>query len=199
MAARRLRPYRQGRLDGLCGYYALVNALRLLCPRLDEDACERVFCALVKARTRQTASPLAVIADGLSRRELLKLIGPWRRFAARGLGGRLTGEQLKVSEPTLGGIWCSLCEALDGQSAAIIGLDGAERHWTVAYAATERTLRVADSCGMRMILRAQCTVGRTSLRYQLRPSELLVVNQESNTLRRQRNARQRGAARRSPV
>src|SRR4051794_9746130 len=73
MAARRIRPYRQGRLDGLCGLYALVNALRLLCPRLDEDACERVFCALVKARTRQTTSPLAVIADGLSRRELLQL------------------------------------------------------------------------------------------------------------------------------
>src|SRR4051812_32533749 len=87
----------------------------------------------------------------------------------------------KVTEPSLRGIWCSLCEVLDGKSVVIVGLDGIERHWTVAYAATERTLRVADSCGMRMILRAQCTVGRTSLRYQLRPSELLVVNQESNT------------------
>ena len=43
MAARRLQPYRQGRLDGLCGVYALINALRLLCPRLDEDACEAGF------------------------------------------------------------------------------------------------------------------------------------------------------------
>src|SRR3954447_13054427 len=99
MAARRLTPYRQGRLDGLCGTYALVNALRLLCPRLDEDACERVFCALVKARTRQTASPLAVIAAGLSRRELLKLIGPWQRFAAREFGITLTVRRLKVPEP----------------------------------------------------------------------------------------------------
>src|SRR3954463_12312419 len=118
MAARRIRPYRQGRLDGLCGLYALVNALRLLCPRLDEDACERVFCALVKARTRQTASPLAVIADGLSRRELLKLIDLWRRFVARELGIRLTVTRLKVSEPSLRGIWHSLCQVLDGQSGA---------------------------------------------------------------------------------
>jgi hypothetical protein len=160
-ARRRLTPYRQGQLDGLCGLYALINALRLLCPRLDEDACERVFCALVKARTRQTTSPLAVIADGLSRRELLKLIDPWQRFAARELGIKLTVKRLKVSEPSLRGIWCSLWEALDGQSVAIIGLDGAERHWTVAYAATERTLRLVDSCGLRMIFRAQCTVGRT--------------------------------------
>jgi hypothetical protein len=200
MAARgRLKPYRQGHLDGLCGTYALINALRLLCPRLNEDACEAAFCALIRARTRQTASPLAVISAGLSRRDLLQLIDPWQRFDAKKFGVILMVERLKVSEPTLGGIWRSLYRALDGQSVAIIGLDGAERHWTAAYAATERTLRLVDSCGLRVIFRSQCTVGRTSLRYRLRPSELLVVNQESNTLRRQRNARQRGAARRSPV
>src|SRR3954454_20855926 len=112
MAARRIRPYRQGRLDGLCGLYALINALRLLCPRLDEETCEAVFYALIKARTRQTASPLAVIADGLSRRELLKLIDPCRRFLRKELGIRLTVTRLKVSEPTLGGLWQGLCEAL---------------------------------------------------------------------------------------
>ena len=58
MAARRLNPYRQGRLDGLCGVYALINALRLLCPRLDEDACERAFCALIRARARQAYFPV---------------------------------------------------------------------------------------------------------------------------------------------
>src|SRR4051795_7844769 len=149
MAARPLRPYRQGRLDGLCGVYTLINALRLLCPRLNEDACEAAFCSLIRARTRQTASPLAVISAGLSRRELLQLIDPWQRFAAKKFGVILMVERLKVSEPTLGGIWRSLCQALDGQSVAIIGLDGAERHWTVAYKTTERTLWVADSCGIR--------------------------------------------------
>jgi len=175
MAARRLNPYRQGRLDGLCGVYALINALRVLCPRLDEDACERAFCALIRARARQKCSPLAVISGGLSRRELLKLIGPWQRFAAREFGVTLTVNRLKVSDPSLRGIWRGLRRALDGKSIAIVGLDGAERHWTVVYAATERTLRVADSSGLRMIFRSQCTVGHTSLRYQLRPSEVLVL------------------------
>ena len=67
MSRRQLKPYRQGRLDGLCGVYALINALRLLCPRLNEDDCERAFCALIQARARQTACPLAVIQGGLSR------------------------------------------------------------------------------------------------------------------------------------
>jgi hypothetical protein len=173
MAARRFKPYRQGRLDGLCGVYSLINALRLLCPKLDEDACERVFCALIRAR--QTASPLTVISGGVSRRKLLRLIDSWQRFAAREFGVTLSVSRLKASEPTLRGIWRGLCRALDGQSVAIVGLDGVERHWTVVHAATERTLRVADSSGLRVIFRSQCTVGRTSLRYQLRPSEVLVV------------------------
>src|SRR4051812_31717908 len=175
MAARRLEPYRQGRLDGLCGVYALINALRLLCPRLDEDACERVFCALIRARAWQKCSPLTVISGGLSRRELLRLIGPWQRFAAKELGITLSVSRLKVSEPTLRGIWRGLCRVLDGKIVAIVGLDGIKRHWTVAFKVTERTLRVAASSGLRVIFRAQCTVGHTSLRYQLRSSEVLVI------------------------
>jgi hypothetical protein len=161
MMARRLKPYRQGRLDGLCGVYTLINALRLLCPKLDEDACERVFCALIRARTWQKCSPLSVIHGGLSRRELLRLIGSWQRFTAREFGITLTVSRLTVAEPTLRGIWRGLCRALDGESVAILGLDGAERHWTVAYAATERALRVADSSGLRVIFRSQCTVACT--------------------------------------
>ena len=118
---------------------------------------------------------MAATSGGLSRRELLRLIGCWQRFATRELGITLTVDRLKVSEPGLRGIWKGLRRALDGKSVAIIGLDGAERHWTVAHAATERTLRVADSSGLRMIFRSQCTVARTSLRYQLRPSGVLVV------------------------
>ena len=85
-----------------------------------------------------------------------------------------------MTELSLRGTWLGLGRVLDGKSVAIVGLDGVERHWTVAYAATLRTLRVADSCGLRVIFLSQCTVGRTSLRYQLRPSDVLVVNREKS-------------------
>src|SRR3954454_7366701 len=101
MALRQLKPYRQGRLDGLCGVYALINALRLLCPRLDEDACERAFCALIQARAQHAASPLAVISGGLTRRELLRLISVWQRVAAREFGITVTVSRLTVTEPSL--------------------------------------------------------------------------------------------------
>ncbi len=132
MTARQLKPYQQGRLDGLCGVYALVNTLRLLCPKVDEDTCERTFCTLIRARMRQAASPLTVISGGLSRRELMQLLGPWQRFAAKELGITLPVSRLKVSEPSLRGVWRNLRRVLDGKSVAVIGLDGVDRHWTVA-------------------------------------------------------------------
>jgi hypothetical protein len=191
MAFRRLKPYRQGRLDGLCGVYTLINALRLLCPRLGEDDCERAFCALIRARARQKCSPLSVISGGLSRRELLRLVGFWQRFAAREFGVTVTVSRLKVSEPSLRGIWKGLCRTLDGKCVAIIGLDGVERHWTVAHAATERPLRVTDSSGLRAIYRSQCTARSSSLRYRLRPSEVLVVRREKSTGTRKQPCRSR--------
>ena len=69
----------------------------------------------------------------------------------------MTVSRLTVPEPSLRGLWRGLCRALDGTSVAIIGLDGIERHWTVVYAASERTLRVADSSGLRVISCARCT------------------------------------------
>ncbi len=97
-----------------------------------------------------------------------------------------------MTESTLRSVWQGLCRALDGKrSVALIGLDGIESHWTVAYAATERALRVADSCGLRAIFRSQCTVGRTSLRYRLRPSEVLVVRRENSSGTRKQPCRSR--------
>src|SRR3954463_481267 len=131
MAARRIRPYRQGRLDGLCGTYALVNALRLLCPRLNEDACEAAFCALIRARTRQTASPLAIISHGLSRRELLQLLSPWRRFVRKQLGIRLTvsGSRCRRSRAWVasGKAWVGYSTARASPSSGWMGSSGTGR------------------------------------------------------------------------
>ena len=160
MAARRLHPYRQGRLDGLCGVYALINALRLLCPRLDEDACE---ARLLRPDPSPSPAGRFPVGGHLRRAVSAGAAAADRPVAAvRGqeFGVTLSVSRLKVSEPSLRGLWRGLCRALDGQSVAIVGLDGIERHWTVGYAITERTLRVADSCGLRVIFRSQCTVGR---------------------------------------
>ena len=93
MTRLRFKPCQQGNLDGLCGLYALVNALRCLCPKADQAACERVFAVLIRALGRHHRSPLAVIHRGLNRYELLRLAEAWQRFAAREFGITRRGDQ----------------------------------------------------------------------------------------------------------
>jgi hypothetical protein len=45
---KRRRAYRQGDLDGLCGVYAIVNALWYVL-RLREGQCQKLFAKLIKA------------------------------------------------------------------------------------------------------------------------------------------------------
>jgi len=124
MTRLRFKPCQQGNLDGLCGLYALVNALRCLCPKADQATYDRGFQALLRALRRHHRSPMAVIHRGLNRYELLRLVEAWQRFAAREFGVILTVSRLKVSRATLSGVWQGLCQALDGQSVALVGLDG---------------------------------------------------------------------------
>jgi hypothetical protein len=46
-----MRPYRQGALDGLCGVYSIINALRLIGTTSDglgEEFCDRLFTAILR-------------------------------------------------------------------------------------------------------------------------------------------------------
>ena len=44
----RMDPYCQGDLDGLCGLYAIINALCALCPEIDEDIALGMFGHLAR-------------------------------------------------------------------------------------------------------------------------------------------------------
>ena len=53
----RLRqPYRQGDLDGLCGVYSAVNAVRALCPEVDHDTAGCLFETMPLATWHRQAS-----------------------------------------------------------------------------------------------------------------------------------------------
>ena len=40
------KPYRQGDLDGLCGIYAIINAVSFLCPEMDRETARDLFRVL---------------------------------------------------------------------------------------------------------------------------------------------------------
>jgi hypothetical protein len=71
-----LRPFRQGDLDGMCGIYAVVNAVRAAAApyrHLPRSACLELFVELCKVRGRRDLLRAAVM-DGLVPNEVGQLL-----------------------------------------------------------------------------------------------------------------------------
>ena len=68
------KPYRQGDLDGRCGVYSAVNAVRYLCPEVDGDTASWLFEALMNSLPQVEANPATTVTWGVGRRQLAHLI-----------------------------------------------------------------------------------------------------------------------------
>lgn len=175
-----IEPYQQGDLDGLCGLYAVINALRLLHPRLDDDGARAMFRKLTKTLGKTLAHAVWPVYDGIHRVILEDLLIAAREHAQRHLGLSIEVEPLILwrKHPTLSDLWDGLREHLDGRQVAILGLEGAKDHWTVAYAATETTIRLFDSSDRHLLTRSRCTLQRTDTRVRLRPKAVLLIKRK---------------------
>jgi len=84
---RRIKPMRQGDLDGLCGVYAIINAIRWLCPSMSEAQSQKLFVAIMTARqSRPVRHPLTFIYRGLTRAGLTRLVRAATTWGATNLG-----------------------------------------------------------------------------------------------------------------
>ena len=94
---------RQGDLDGLCGVYSIVNAARLLAPRiLDEKGTKQLFASLMQAVRRLDRGPKAIAHNGLERDQLGKLIEAMQAHMAKKHG---VGIVVRYVPPDLRRAW----------------------------------------------------------------------------------------------
>ena len=172
---RHARAYRQGDLDGLCGVYAVVNALRYLFG-LKEDHCRALFAALIKALHRRCRRPHHPILWVMSFATLKRLIAAAQ--TCRVLDGAQTFQarplRLPRDQRNLPQLWSGLRQELTPTCVAVIGITGAADHWCVVYRVTA-TLWVLDSSGRTRIRRSQCTVRASRTRYCLEAGETLLI------------------------
>ena len=76
-------PYRQGDLDGLCGVYSAVNAIRALCPEIDTDDAGWLFDHLIQQLPKAGANVSSAVANGIVSGELARLSTPRRSQSNR--------------------------------------------------------------------------------------------------------------------
>lgn len=171
---------RQGDLDGLCGVYAIINALCWLCPAIDKSIAARLFQRLLKAISpRSPKSALRSVTDGLSFFGLARLLRIAIAFIDEALGLRIGAQPLVTGKQnqslTLAQLWRQFGSHFDDGGVAIIGLGGFYGHWTVAVGVTPRQLEVFDSGGLKRIRRRRCTTGHAVTRISINPVQVILL------------------------
>ncbi len=177
-------PCRQGDLDGLCGVYAVINALRVVCPELTHKVTTQLFKRLVKCLRGRAREPLNVIVEGMGYRMLRHLLTVAINFVNRRLGTSVKARQLPkaVRAPkSIQRVWQGLTNVLSPQCTAIIGIHGRVWHWTVAHRISPDHLFLFDSDNMKRVSRAKCTTRDEVVdRYCICPHEVTLVERIAN-------------------
>ncbi|OBQ56760.1 hypothetical protein [Halodesulfovibrio spirochaetisodalis] len=162
---KRVRPLQQGALDGFCGIYSLFNAARIVEPNLTENACHALFATCLTALEERKDVP-AINITGLTLRDLLFLN---RQVFKPAFGIRHVRPFVKAKPRSLGHMWRTFSEVLAEPKTAIVLSFSSEdwAHWTVVQDIDEKALWLADSDGMRTILRKEVSIVKVSARRPL--------------------------------
>ena len=149
------KPYQQGDLDGLCGVYALVNAVDYLCGPLSNRKARQLFQQILKHL--ETKAPLAsrcchgiVINDiaGILKSVVCQQY-PIQRF-------KPFHRQPWVNKQRYIKI---LREFLQQPNAIVLlALEGYHSHWTLVRQITDKKLVTYDSSEIRYVLINSCSM-----------------------------------------
>ena len=182
-------------MDGLCGIYSVVNALRHLL-QLNKEQSQELFERLVKALVQDSRRPHKLLVEGILFKRLKQLAAAARRcrLADRDLSFQVRTLRLRRDEQTLAKLWATLDQEVGPACVAIIGITGADDHWCVVYRVTPKTLRLLDSSGRSCIRRSRCTVRTARTRYCLELSEHLELELEPEQVVRVRPRRLMGGS-----
>lgn len=151
------RPRQQGDIDGLCGFYAIINALRLAFQPFGGLSAQHerlIWRSIVRAADRKWRFA-TLFLGGTHTYQFLTVA----RYAAK-TAYRLTGKKVLL-KPLLRRDAEACAMSLDaviaalktkGHTSILAGLDSKElSHWTVITGVSRSTLRVLDSDGFHYL------------------------------------------------
>lgn len=159
-----LTPYQQGSLDGLCGLYAIINALVFAAGShrlLSHPIVENLFAELLRTIDR-TIGLFHALHYGIDTGPLVIILGEAVASLANDHGLLVTIKRPWEHKPEI-----SLRDLLRGLrryhakgAVVLIGFGGHLDHWTVAVAISAHTMRLFDSAGVTRVSLACCRMNR---------------------------------------
>ncbi len=149
------RPYQQGNLDGLCGAYCIVNAVKYLCGPLSEKDSAKLFQEVLGFLDKRKFLVKRMTAGT----ELREMKGLLDQVVAKRYPIRRTKPFRKQSGLSLQEYWEGLQTFLDQDGRLVlIGLGGHHDHWTLIRKVTSRSLVLYDSDRLQRLNRRHCTL-----------------------------------------
>jgi len=180
-----ISPLLQGDLDGLCGLYAVINAIRLACapdrPITHREA-EVLFSSGVKHLRREYNLSTA-LHRGMPRKQQRKLAKALLRSATLDLQRPL---QIRPVQSPTGQYHAAIWDEIDLGNPVCALFDGALDHYTVISGVSHKRLTLFDSTDLSWVSRASCRYGADphTARHHIKARSLFAVTrQEGDTVR----------------
>ncbi len=156
-----MKPLIQGQLDGFCGIYSIINALRIVHGTGYLQSRE-VFLEIIRVmESRKKLSWL--IEDGMTDRDMSYV---YREVIQRRFPIHILKPFHRRSDVGLGSYWNQIHEFLGSGDSRAVNLVVESLHWghwTVVYRATPKALYLLDSDIMGRLDRRKCTTRRLSV------------------------------------
>ena len=181
-----LLPFRQGELDGLCGIYAIVNAVRWATAKrthgFDEAAWRRLFAALI-FRAEETVGFLAALESGMDEQPVQEIAraAAAHMLAEHGIALTLTPALVRGEEASFDLLLRRLRVTTTSKTrvATLIRIRGCLDHWTVVKRVTAHSLELFDSSGYAGVRLANCRTEEEWVlggrEYVIQPQRVLLI------------------------
>jgi hypothetical protein len=160
--ARRLEiaPYRQGQLDGLCGLYALINAIRLATHHHTGEFGHGVWRDLLLTllgEAENVVGTATAVVYGIRTKPLYELAKRAASHMANEHSVPVTVSRPSGPKHSVDGLIAHLAELTNQPgSAVVMELSGEVRHWTVLRRVGKHSLELFDSSGMERVKLTSC-------------------------------------------
>jgi len=170
----------QGSLDGLCGLYAVVNAVRSISAKRLTGLQEAELFRVLVARLSLEGLLEAAICDGIAVPLMGQLIDSASSFLLHTEDRRLSKKLATCETPqSLGAFWDVLSSHIEefGPGSVVLALGGRYDHWTCVATMRQRTIGLIDGKGFLRLNRKDCTLSamETDRPYRLLPSNTYLL------------------------
>jgi hypothetical protein len=170
-----MRPFRQGDLDGLCGVYSVLNAIKGLGYRDNLEGWQTILSEMI-VYLHETKESTFFFTDGINTPDMSRIL---KHIAC-------INHNIAYSKPfhnrsvSLSELWETLYAHFDSEykRSAILCIEGLDYgHWTVVSKLSEKRITLFDSDRIEWLNRSRCTTSELSKKHTvlIQPSTLFLL------------------------